>query len=158
MNQFLRHLRLLPLLLLLALVSACRTPSSWPALNLAEPGWRVRQGQAVWRAGMSEPELAGELLLATHADGRTWLEFTKTPLTLVQGRTDAHGWRAQFPTRGRAFSGRNAAPRTIGWLHLASCLEGRPPPDGWSFAVKPGDAWRLENAATGEVIDGFFAP
>src|ERR1044071_2118887 len=60
-------------------LSACGTARPLPAVNLSEPGWRVQQGQAIWRTRKNAPEVAGELMVATHPGGRTFLQFTKTP-------------------------------------------------------------------------------
>src|SRR5213593_2130154 len=62
---------------------ACRTAPPLAPANLSEPGWRIREGQAVWRPKIEAPEIAGELLVATHPNGQTFLQFTKTPLPLV---------------------------------------------------------------------------
>ncbi len=140
------------------LAAGCRTPGAGAAVNLAEPGWRVRQGQAVWRVGKTGPELAGELLLATHADGRVWLEFTKSPLSLVRCRVDGAGWEAVFPARGRRVAGRGAPPRSIGWLVLVDCVGGKAVPAGWSFERREEQGWRLAAEGTGEVVEGFLAP
>src|SRR5687768_6419551 len=70
----------------MAALNGCRTPANLPAVDLAQPGWQVRQGQAVWTTGVSGPELAGELLWATHPDGRFVLQFLKTPITMVEAQ------------------------------------------------------------------------
>src|SRR2546422_5254946 len=59
---------------------ACRTVPPLAPANLSEPGWTMREGQAVWRPKTEGPEIAGELLVAIHRTGETYLQFTKTPL------------------------------------------------------------------------------
>src|SRR5688572_11265650 len=75
---------------------ACHTVSPFAAANLSEPGWTVREGQAVWRPKTGAPEIAGELLLASHRNGETWLQFTKTPLPLVVARITTNRWQIEF--------------------------------------------------------------
>jgi hypothetical protein len=53
----------------LALASGCAAPPLAP-IDLAEPGWTVRVSAAVWHPPGNAPELAGELLVASHPDGR----------------------------------------------------------------------------------------
>src|SRR2546430_5175382 len=76
-----RHLGVRSLLVVAAALLGCHTDSP-PPLNLAEVGWKVRKGEAVWRSGPGAPELAGELLVATHPDGRALVQFTRSPLLL----------------------------------------------------------------------------
>src|SRR5690242_18775520 len=49
-------------------LSGCMTMKPLPKVNFSEPGWTVRQGQAVWRPQREAPEIAGELLVASRAD------------------------------------------------------------------------------------------
>ncbi|MDB6056500.1 MAG: hypothetical protein JWO95_344, partial [Verrucomicrobiales bacterium] len=64
-------------------LAGCRTMKPLPPANLKEPGWTVREGQAVWKRKASEPEIAGEILLATRSDGRAFVQFSKNPFPLV---------------------------------------------------------------------------
>src|SRR4051812_19452341 len=95
--------RFVCLLLLLAL-PACRTAPT-PKANLSEPGWTVRQGQAVWREKKDASGIAGELLLATRP-GRTFLQFTKTPFPFVIAQTGTNSWQMESPAENRRYSGR----------------------------------------------------
>ena len=57
-------------LLSVAILSAgCRTASKTPLFTVSGPGWRVQEGQALWRPGRQFPELGGELVVASHEDG-----------------------------------------------------------------------------------------
>ncbi len=49
---------------------SCRTATPLPPADFSAPGWRLRQGQAVWKPSKDRPELAGDLLLAANANGR----------------------------------------------------------------------------------------
>src|SRR5258708_3062502 len=55
------------LLLVLLGVVGCRTAAPLPVVNLKEPGWTVREGQAVWRRDRKAPEIAGDILVATRS-------------------------------------------------------------------------------------------
>src|SRR6266542_4241732 len=112
---------------------ACRTVPHLAPANLSEPGWTIREGQAVWRPRIGAPELAGELLVAIQRNGETLLQFTKTPLPFVVARTTATHWQIQFVTGHREFSGFGQPPAQIGWLHLASCVAGTAPPPEWRW-------------------------
>ena len=138
-------------------LAGCRTAPPLPAANFSEPGWRVQQGQAVWKARATAPEIAGELLLATHSDGRSLVQFTKTPFPIVVAQTVSNRWEIQFVPEGRTFRGRGEPPKYFGWLHLVPALEARPLPKEFSFAHPAGAPWRLESVASGESIEGYFS-
>ncbi len=139
-------------------LSGCRTAPRLPAVNLAEPGWKVRSGQSVWTSREGATELAGELLVATHPDGRSLAQFTKTPLPLLVTQTSTNGWRIEFIAERRVFAGRGEPPVRWLWLHVAPCLAGSKPPEPLRFETLSEGAWRLENRATGETLAGYLAP
>src|SRR5436190_1004987 len=70
----------------------CRT-APLPPVNLHEPGWTVREGQAVWKRDQNTPEIAGEVLLATRPDGCTFVQFTKTPFPMIIAQTTTNHWQ-----------------------------------------------------------------
>jgi hypothetical protein len=43
------------------------------------------------------------------------------------------------------------------WLYLPRVAFGIAPPSGWTWSDAGGN-WRLANSATGEKVEGFFAP
>ena len=135
---------------------ACRTVPPWAPADLSEPGWTIREGQAVWRQRIKAPEIAGELLVATHRNGETFLQFTKTPLPFVVARITTNRWHIEFVTDHREFSGRGRPPSQIGWLHLARCVAGTAPPANWHWEKFPDNHWRLENRISGETVEGFL--
>ncbi|MSU64143.1 MAG: hypothetical protein EXS31_17415 [Pedosphaera sp.] len=145
------------LLVLASLATGCHTPATVPPLNLAEPDWQVLHGQAVWRPSRAAKEIAGELFIATHPDGRSLVQFTKTPLLLVSAQTSAKRWRVQFP-REKVFEGGGAAPTRVVWLHLAKVIAGVPPPSRLTWEPHQDGTWKLENDRTGEMLEGFVAP
>src|SRR5262245_61422206 len=85
------------LVLAISTLTACRTVPLPPA-NLAEPGWVLREGQAVWRPNREAPELAGDILLATNISGRTFVQFTKTPFPLVIVQSTTNSWQIEAPS------------------------------------------------------------
>src|SRR6266513_1380446 len=79
-------------LLWILLGIGCRSLPPLPPANLSEPGWIVREGQAVWRPKKGAPEIAGEIMVATQNNGRTFVQFTKTPFPFVIARTETNSW------------------------------------------------------------------
>src|SRR5688572_25724539 len=82
--------------LAMVLFSGCRTLPPAPQVNLSEPGWVIRQGQAVWSPKPGETDVAGDLLVAMHRDGRSMVQFTKPPLPFVVAQRDTNSWHVQF--------------------------------------------------------------
>jgi hypothetical protein len=135
----------------------CRTvpPGLFAAGGL---GWRVQQGQALWRPQRGLPEFGGDLLLGSDAAGRHLIQFDKTPITILSAQTTTNRWWIDFPQRGQSFSGSGRGSTRFGWLYLAPALEGRTLPGNLHFERKPDGGWRLENTRTGETLEGFLSP
>jgi hypothetical protein len=144
--------------LLLFSVAGCCTSRQMQPVNLSEPGWRVREGQGLWQPSAHRPEVAGELLVALHADGRCFLQFAKTPYPVVSAQTGPEHWQIEFPPQKMAFAGGGLPPGRFGWLHLCRALAGEKLPREWSFQASPEGNWRLENARTGETLKGYLTP
>ena len=138
-------------------LTACNTMPLPPA-NFNEPGWTIQQGQAVWRAKREAAELAGEVLLAEHSDGRTILQFTKTPFPFVITQATPKSWQLEVPAQNKKYSGPGKPPARISWFHLPPALKGIAPPKPWIFQKPDNENWHLENKKTGEMIEGFLAP
>ena len=154
-----RALLLVLFLLAVALAgSGCQTSMYKSLFTAAGPGWTVQEGQALWRPGRGFPELAGEIVMARHEDGRCGIQFAKTPLPLVLAQTAGPDWLIQFPPRQLSFGGRGAPPTRFAWLYLHAALAGGALPKDLGFQRKPDGGWRLENARTGETLDGFLLP
>lgn len=147
-------------LLFLALVflPACHTVPPFPPVNVSDPGWTVRQGQAVWKPKKSAPEIAGELLVATRPDGRSLVQFTKTPIPFVVAQTTTNSWEIHFVPNNKTYSGHGRPPSQLSWLHLARCLAGIAPPKFWHWKQLDDGNWRLENHYTGETLEGYLSP
>lgn len=106
-----------------------------PPINLQETGWNVRQGQAVWQPELSAPELVGDLLLAIHPDGRSFVQFSKG-LPIVHGQRSGSQWEVSFPPENRNYRGRGTPPKRIVWLHLPDLLQGSEPKGEWSIILR----------------------
>ncbi len=146
-------------LLSMAMLSAgCRTTAKAPLFTASGPGWRVQEGQALWRPGRQFPELGGELVVASHADGCCAIEFAKSPLPLVLAQTTRTNWLVEFPPRRMSFDGRCPPPTRFAWLYLPAALAGESLPSGFRFQRKPDGGWRLENTRSGETVEGFLGP
>ncbi len=148
----------LALLCALVVLAGCSTTSRPIFSDTAGPGWSVRQGQAVWRPNSRLPELAGEVVMASHPDGAFSLEFSKTPFSLVRAQTTRTNWFIQFPPQHISLRGRGAPLTRFAWLQLPAALTGQPLPRTLHFDNKPDGGWRLVNTRSGETIEGFFTP
>jgi hypothetical protein len=138
--------------------SGCRTTTETSLFTTSGPDWHVQEGQALWRQGRGMPELAGDLVMASHKDGRCAIEFAKTPMSLVSAQTTRTNWLIQFPAAQMVFTGRWPPPTRFGWLYLHAALAGEPLPQSLRFERKPDGGWRLENTRSGETLEGFFSP
>ena len=112
----------------------------------------------MWRPRLHGPELSGELLLATHGDGTSVFNFSKTPLPLTAGQTTSTNWLIEFPARRLVFSGKGQPPKRFAWLYLDRALTGQSLPEGLQFTRQSDGGWLLENVNSGEFIQGFLAP
>jgi len=143
----------------LALANAvgCRSLPPATPVDLSEPGWTISHGQAIWHPKSGADGIAGELFVGLHADGRSVVQFTKTPLLLVEAQRGANFWRIQFCAQNRSYAGRGQPPRGLLWLQLPQGLAGHHLEGDWRFTQHGGGSWRLENRRTGEALDGFLA-
>ena len=144
------------LLVLSLFLNGCRTVPP-VAINLAEPGWTVHEGQALWRAKAGANPVVTELLAASHRDGRSWLQVSKAGLPFFSGLTSSNRWQIQLHTENRHHSAQGRPPVRLGWLQLAENLAGRPLAVGWRMTATD-QGWRLESSVSGEQIEGFFIP
>ena len=145
------------LLAILLLCAGCQTATK-RLFTASGPGWRVQEGQALWRPGRDLPEISGDLVLAVHEDGRCLVQFDKTPLSLVSVQTTPTEWLIRFSARRMGFSGRGPGPTRFAWLYLQTALAGEPLPPPLRFECQPDGNWRLANPRTGETLEGKFFP
>ncbi len=144
--------------ILLSVLTGCRTVPPPPLVQVAGPGWTVREGQAIWQPRARFPELSGEIVLATHTDGRYLLQFTKTPLPLIVASANGDAWQIRFVPEKRTFSGYGLPPARFLWLFLPDALAGRKIRAAVRFEARPDSSWHLENAQTGETLQGYLTP
>jgi hypothetical protein len=151
-----KSVRIFACLALITGTSGCRmlVPPLEPA-NLQEPGWSVREGQAVWRLAHGRSEIAGDVVVATSRGGRGFVQFTKPGFPLVIAQSTTNRWEVEFPAQNRRYAGRGAPPKRVIWLYLLRVLEGQKPPEHWVWR-EDSQGWRLENGETGESLEGYF--
>jgi len=137
--------------------AGCVSAPRLPPVNLQQPGWTVHEGKAVWTKKRGAMGVAGEILLATRTDGRTFVQFSKTPFPLLTAQSTPTSWQVEVPAQNRRYAGRGRPPGRLIFLWLARVLEGEAPPKGWSWHSDQ-QGWRLENPRTGEQIEGYFSP
>ena len=140
---------------LIFVLTGCRSLPPLPQANLSEPGWKVYEGQAVWRAKKDAPEIAGEILLATNRNNGAFVQFTKTPFPIVIAQTTANAWQVEAPAKSRRYTRSGSPPARVLWLQLPRAFQGLPLPKKWSWKNSD-DGWRIENISTGESLEGFF--
>jgi hypothetical protein len=142
-------------LLLSMSFGGCLTAPPLPKVDLSEPGWNLRQGQAVWRPKKDAPEIAGELLAATRADGSAFVQFTKTPFPFAIAQLSPRGWQIEFPPQNKHFAAPGSPPARIIWFQLEDALLGKPLAKGWAWQ-KSEKNWQLKNSSSGESLEGYF--
>lgn len=153
-----RHATQLSLLAAIVLCAGCRTSRLLPPVDLQQPGWQIAQGQAVWKPTRSRPSLAGELLLATNANGDFFVQFDKVPFPLATAQVVSNEWQIRFGTGEHAWRGRGEPPARFVWFQLPHALRAEPLPRDWKFERLGAEIWRIENRRTGESLEGSLAP
>ena len=136
-------------------LTACRTPAL-PKADLSAPGWRIFQGQAVWKANHDAPEISGEILLAQKSDGQNFVQFTKTPVPFAIAQSTTNAWRLEIPMQNKTFGAPGKTPSRIIWFQLAHAVAGQPLKNPWTWRGSENN-WHLENSATGESLEGYFS-
>jgi hypothetical protein len=147
-----------PIILAAVLCAGCGSAIRLPPLDLAQPGWRTQQGQAVWQPPGHRPQMAGELLMATNASGDFFVQFSKPPFTVATAQASGGRWQIQFGANNYHKRGRGAPPEDFAWLELPRALRGMPAGSHWKFERLSGGSWRLENPRSGEALEGRFFP
>ena len=134
----------------------CRTAPPMAPVDLAQPGWNVHHGQALWTPKAGAPELAGHLMLASNASGEDFIRFSKEPMDLVLAQCNPQGWSLHIPAFNKSYSGRGQPPRRIGWFQFADAVFRNRTTSGWEWSGMDEERWVLTNARTGERLEGFF--
>jgi hypothetical protein len=138
------------------LLFGCRSAGPLASVDLSQPGWKVRQGEAVWVRGPKGPELAGDLTVATAPD-RVVVQFSKTPFPIVTAQKTADAWEIQIPVQNKRHSGHGRPPHQIFWLYLPQMLAGERASHGWKVERLPDNHFRLRNWATHESLEGYLS-
>ena len=139
-------------------LAGCQMFPTLPPVNLSEGGWTTREGQAVWRAKHGAPEIAGELVVATNPDGRSFVQFTKTPLPFLAAQSTSNSWQLHSIPNNKTYSGHGKPPVRAVWLWLPRCLVGDRPPKPLSWRLLENNGWQLENLSSGEFLEGYLTP
>jgi len=126
-----------------------------PPVDTSSPGWTVRQGQALWRTENEKPEVAGDVVLSSHPQAGSFIQFSKT-LPILSARITPEGWEFQTIPENKRYSGRGKPPRRIVWLQLLRVLEGQEISDRWTVAKPSSDYLLLEDLHTGERLEVRF--
>jgi hypothetical protein len=133
-------------------LSGCASTPVLPQVDLSAAGWQVYTGQALWKADADRPPLAGELIVARHANGDRLISFSKPPIPMFTAQTVARAWRIDFIERGRTYGGHGDPPGRFIWFLLPDLLEGAAAPKGWTMSVQDEVRWSLVNPKKGEEI------
>lgn len=141
---------------LLLFFCGCVTTPHGNLVTVSGPNWHVQQGQALWTPKKGAPQFGGDLVVATQ-DGSAFVQFSKTPLTIVTAQVDQKHWQLRFPQMGIAKQGHRPAPSRTLWLYLADALTGKRLPRHLHFEQEGNGNWRLENDKTGEILEGFVS-
>jgi len=142
--------------LFLLLLPGCISLPPLPAANFSEPGWTVRQGQAVWRQKRGAPDIAGEILVATNRSGDAFVQLTKNPFPLIIARTAGDAWQIEAPAENRRFARHGTPPARVKlWFLLPKALAGSTLPEPWAWQ-NSANHWQLENRSTGESLEGYL--
>ena len=129
----LNHSRFVCFALWLILGAGCRTANLLPPADFSAPGWRVQQGQAVWKPSSNRPELAGDLLLATNANGNFFVQFSKMPFPLATAQISGDQWQIEFGADKFSWHGRGTPPDRFAWFQLPRALLGANAGGNWRF-------------------------
>jgi hypothetical protein len=134
----------------------CATTVRENLVSVSGPEWHVQQGQALWTPRTGAPQFGGDIVVASD-DGSSFVQFSKTPLTIVTAELTPKRWLLRFSQMGKAWDGRRPAPARTVWLYLADALAGKPLPKVFRFKQEPNGNWRLEDVKTGEILEGFLS-
>jgi hypothetical protein len=144
----------------LTLVCLCgcysHRPYAWSSYNLSEPGWRVWNGQAIWKPRKSIPELTGDVMVAVNTNGSAIIQYTKT-IPFATARLDGHHWQIDFPAGDRVYAGNYPLPSHFAWFQLPALVGGVPPSRSW---VEKGnlDQWEIDSRHGSETLSGYLTP
>ena len=137
---------------------SCRTDEPIQQADFSSPGWRVQEGQAVWKPSYSRLELAGDLVLATNLNGDFFVQLTKSPFPLVTAQNLNGRWQMEFGAEESSWHGQHEPPSRFAFFQLPRALLGGRLAGNWKFQNLTTNFWRLENRQSGEYLEGEFFP
>jgi hypothetical protein len=143
------------------LLVACRSARPLPLVDATQPGWQTQRFAALWRPpGKEAPEIAGDLFLTQHNDGRTLVNFTKLPFPSVTAWRAPGEWQIEFQPQRRWSGGKGAASSRFLLLWVPEAVAGAPvpPPIVVEKLANPPQAVRLRQPRTGETLTLFRQP
>jgi hypothetical protein len=146
------------IVLAILVCSSCRAIRPPPPIDFSAPGWRIQQGQAVWKPSSHRPELAGDLLLATNRDGNFLVQFTKTPFPFATAEVMDGCWQIEFGVDEYSRQGHGRPPVRFVWFQLPRALLEGKTAGAWQFESRTTNSWQLRNPRTGEILEGEFFP
>lgn len=152
LNRMIRTVSLVRCIFVAVTFIGCVTVNSLPEVDLAEPGWKVTYGQALWKSGVDKPSLAGDLIAARHSNGDVLVNFAKPPIPIFTARTAGDFWQLVFIEKGKSYAGRGRPPKRFVWFLLPDLLAGAAAPKGWEMLEQSADSVSLTNHKTGEEI------
>lgn len=145
--------RLFNLCLLATLLCGCRTPKI-PVIDLSEPDWQERTGQAIWKMP-DAPLLSVDIHFAQSESGTSWLQLSKGGLPMATVTLNKPHWKLDGSMFGRVAQGRGTPPRQAGPAQLALLLAGRPVHRDWKVEHKA-DHLLLAREKSGERWEVFL--
>lgn len=145
--------------LLVLSAPGCLAPKLSP-ISLRAEGWTSREVPAVWQRSSKAPEIAGDLLVAFHADGTRYIQFSKGGLPILSARASKEGWVLNSSLRKGTFGGRSSPPNSILWFQVPTVPNPSPsaikPP--WVMETTESGGWILRHQRSGERLEGLGAP
>ena len=90
-----------------------------------------------------------------YANGRAFVQFTKTPFPFVIAQVTTNVWQIESPTQNRTYSGHGSPPDRVIWFQPPRAMAGKSLPKRWHWK-NDGANWTLENPSSGERLNGYF--
>lgn len=143
----------LALVTIAVFTGGCVAPRLAPA-DLSEPGWQVQEVPAVWCPKRGAPELAGELLLASHPDGRRLVQFSKQSLPLVTAQVDGRSWCISSSVRSGRWGGSLPSTDRVPWFQFTELPPAAVKSARWQLTFPADGTWRVTRPGKGEFVEG----
>lgn len=142
----------LVLWLLSSWLPGCSRVVTLPEVDLEDPGWKVQEGQVLWKPRTDRESIAGDLMVAQNTAGDILVSLSKSPFPIFTAQTSGILWRIDFIDRGRSYYGFGRPPRKFIWFRLPELIDGASAPKGWEVREVADGEWTISNGKTGETI------